>query len=132
MSDSLLSSLSPLMDSRPKIVYGILVLLLIVYSNVIPSRIRSFADTLLGRIVGFAWIYGSIHFFGWIHGLLTAIAFLLIIYPSPYSTGLEGFYGGGPVVEKERIGKRWFVETVLGEDPSAIHTEKVITQAIQD
>jgi len=131
MSDSVLSSLSPLLDSRPKIVYGVFILLVIIYSTIIPSRIRSFADTILGRIIGAVWIYSSIYLFGWIHGLLTAIAFLLIIYPSPHSSGSEGFYGG-PVVEKERIGKRWFVERVLGEDPSTINTEKVVTQAVQD
>lgn len=128
---SAFASFNPLLDSRPKIVYGVVVILLIVYSSIVPSVIRSFADTLLGRILGAFWIYLSIELFGWIHGLLTAIAFLLILYLSPHSLGSEGFYGG-PVVEKERIGKRWFVEKVLGEDPSAIHTEKVTTQAIQD
>lgn len=131
MSDRALSSLSPLIDSRPKIVYGVIVLLLIVYSSVVPSRIRSFADTVLGRLLGMVWIYLSIELFGWIHGLLTAIAFLLILYLSPHASGLEGFHGG-PVIEKERIGKRWFVEKILGEDPSAIHTEKVVTQPVQD
>jgi len=131
MSASALSSLSPLLDSRPKIIYGVIVLLLIVYSSIVPPRIRSFADTWVGRILGMVWIYLSIELFGWIHGLLTAIAFLLILYLSPYSSGLEGFYGG-PVVEKERIGKRWFVEKILGEEPSVINTEKVVTQAVQD
>ena len=132
MSDTVLSSLSPLLDSRPKIVYGVFIILLIVYSTTVPSQIRSFADTILGRILGALWIYISIQLFGWIHGLLTAIAFLLILYPSPHSSGSEGFYGGGPIVEKDRIGKRWFVERVLGEDPSTINTEKVVTHAVQD
>jgi len=44
----------------------------------------------------------------------------------------EGFDGSSGVVEKERIGKRWFVERVLGEHPVAISTEKVTTLPVQD
>jgi len=44
----------------------------------------------------------------------------------------EGFQGLSGIVEKERIGKRWFVERVLGEHPISISTEKVTTLPVQD
>ncbi len=44
----------------------------------------------------------------------------------------EGFHSSSGVVEKERIGKRWFVERVLGEHPISIATEKVTTLPVQD
>jgi hypothetical protein len=127
-------SLAPLLESPPKLVYGVLLALLIVYSSVVPDSVRLFADTLLGRLFGILWIYLTVEGLGWLFGLFTALAFLMVIYLSPRSPSLgsftEGFHGG--VVEKERIGKRWFVERVLGEDPVAISTEKVTTLPVQD
>lgn len=126
-------SLAPLLESPLKLVYGVLLALLIVYSSIVPGSVRRFADTLLGRLFGILWIYLTVEGLGWLFGLFTALAFLLIIYLSPrapYGAFTEGFHGG--VVEKERIGKRWFVERVLGENPTAISTEKVTTLPVQD
>ena len=103
---------------------------LIVYSNLIPSEYRSFADSMLGRVFGIAVVYGVIEGMGWIYGLLTALAFLLLINGAPSTS--EGFDGGGSVSEKKRIGNRWFVERVLGENPYKIATDRVNTSAIQD
>jgi hypothetical protein len=126
-------SLAPLLESPLKLVYGVLLALLIVYSSVVPDSVRLFADTLLGRLFGILWIYLTVEGLGWLFGLFTALAFLMIIYLSPrapYGTFREGFHGG--IVEKERIGKRWFVERVLGENPIAISTEKVTTLPVQE
>jgi hypothetical protein len=129
-------SFAPLLESPPKLVYGVLLALLIVYSSVVPDGVRLFADTLLGRLFGILWIYLTVEGLGWLFGLFTALAFLMVIYLSPrdpHSPFTEGFHGGGGgVVEKERIGKRWFVERVLGEHPVAISTEKVTTLPVQD
>lgn len=122
-------SLAPLLDSPLLLVYGVLLALVIVYSAAVPDAVRRFADTLLGRLVGILWIYVTVERLGWLFGLFTALAFLMVIYLSPRT--LEGFHGGG-VVDKERIGKRWFVERVLGEDPVSISTEKVTTLPVQD
>lgn len=128
-------SLAPLLESPFQLVYGVLLALLIVYSAVIPDSVRRFADTLLGRLFGVLWIYLTVERLGWLFGLFTALAFLMVIYLSPRAPHtLEGFHGGGGggVVEKERIGKRWFVERILGENPVAISTEKVTTLPVQD
>jgi hypothetical protein len=121
------------MDSPIKLIYGVFLILIIVYSPLIPFEFRVFADSLLGRIFGVAVVYGVIETLGWVYGLLTALAFLLILNGAPrtVSNGLEGFEGGGTVTEKKIIGRRWFVEQVLGEDPKKIATDKVTTTAIE-
>ena len=119
------------MDSPSKLIYATLVILLIVYSSEIPRSYRTFTDSLLGRLFGIVAVYGVIETMGWVYGLLTAMAFLLLLTTAP-RVSLEGFDGGGSVSEKKAIGKRWFVEKVLGENPSKIATDRVTTQAITD
>jgi hypothetical protein len=122
-------------DSPSKLLYGILIVLVIVYSAVIPSEYHTFVDSLLGRIIGIGIIYGVTESLGWIYGLLTAMAFVLLLNGSPSSwifSSQEGFDGGGSVSEKKRIGKRWFVEKVLGEHPVKIATDRVNTLPVQD
>lgn len=121
------------MDSPAKLIYGVLLILLIVYVQVIPVEYRTFADSLLGRVFGVAIVYGVVKTLGWVYGLLTAMAILLIINgASRIDTGmLEAFDGGGSVSEKKIIGKKWFVEKVLGENPTKIATDRVSTSAIE-
>jgi hypothetical protein len=117
------------MDSPAMLIYGFIVILLIVYSPQVPMEVRSFLGSLLGRTFGVAAVYGVIETMGWVYGLLTALAFLLVLYGAPRS---EGFDGGGTVSEKKAIGGRWFVERVLGERTTKIATDRVITNAITD
>lgn len=121
------------LDSPAKLIYGALLILVIVYSPIIPFEYRIFADSLLGRIFGVAIVYGVIESLGWVYGLLTAVAFLLIITGAPrdFIKGLEAFDGGGTVTEKKIVGRKWFVEQVLGENPKKIATDKVITTAVE-
>jgi hypothetical protein len=118
------------MDSPGKFLYGAIMVVMIVYSSLIPSEYRSFADSMLGRVFGIAIVYGVVETMGWMYGLLTALAFLLLINGAPSTK--EGFEGGGTVSQKARIGRSWFVEKVLGEDTRQIATDKVNTQAVQD
>ena len=121
------------LDSPVKLIYGFILIIVIVYSPMIPYEYKAFADSLLGRIFGVAIVYGVIESLGWVYGLLTALAFLLLINGAPrfsYSN-FEGFDGGGTVTEKKIIGKKWFVEQVLGENPKKIATDKVTTTAVE-
>lgn len=124
------------LDSPAKLIYGFILLLLIVYSPIVPLDYRRFIDSLLGRVFGIAIVYGVIESLGWVYGLLTALVFLTMLRgiskTNPLVVAEEGFDGGGTVSEKRRIGKRWFVEKVLGENPIKIATDKVQTTAIQD
>jgi hypothetical protein len=121
------------LDSPVKLIYGVILVLIIVYSPMIPVEYRTFADSLLGKIFGVAIVYGVIESLGWVYGLLTAVAFLLILNgaPSNYAAATEGFDGGGTVTEKKIVGKKWFVEQVLGENPKKIATDKVTTTAVE-
>jgi len=123
--------MSEQLDSPPKLVYGTLIVLLIAYSSEIPSEYSNFADSLLGRIFGIVIVYGVLETMGWMYGLLTALAFLLLL-TGARRTVQEGFDGGGSVSEKKIIGRRWFVEKVLGEYPTKIATDQVTTAAITD
>jgi hypothetical protein len=118
-------------DSPSKLIYGTFIILVIAYSSEIPSNYRTFMDSLLGRIIGLLIVYGVLETMGWVYGLLTAMAFLLLLTTAPRMS-LEGFDGGGSVSEKRAMGRRWFVEKVLGEKPSKIATDQVTTNAITD
>jgi hypothetical protein len=122
------------LDSPVKLIYGFVLILIIVYSPLIPSEYRIFADSILGKIFGIAIVYGVVESLGWVYGLLTALAFLLILNGASRvdTSALEAFDGGGTVTEKKIVGKRWFVEKVLGEHPKKIATDKVTTSAIED
>lgn len=122
-------------DSPYHLLYGALLVLVIVYTPLIPADIRRFADSMIGRIVMVGSVYGVIQTLGWVYGLLTAMAFLVLLQGvsrSPMFSVTEGFDGGGTVSEKRRMGRRWFVERVLGEHPEKIATDRVMTSAIQD
>lgn len=119
-------------DSPYRLLYGAALVLVIVYAPLIPTDIRRFADSILGRIVMVGAVYGVIQTLGWVYGLLTAMAFLVLLQGISRSPLLEGFDGGGTVSEKRRMGRRWFVERVLGEHPEKIATDRVMTSAVQD
>ena len=119
------------MDSPSKLLYGGVLVLVIVYASAIPSEYRVFADSILGRVFGIGIVYGVIQSMGWVYGLLTAVAFIMLLNGAP-RTSFEGFDGGGTVSEKKTLGKRWFVEKVLGEKPSKIAVDRVTTTAPGD
>jgi hypothetical protein len=114
-------------DSPAKLLYGVALVLLITYSSLIPSEYRTFADSVLGRLFGIGIIYAVTETMGWVYGLLTAMAFLLLLQGAARLQ--EGFDGGGTVSEKKTVGGKWFVEKVLGR-PNIIATDRVVTSAI--
>jgi len=98
------------LDSPTKLIYGVILILIIVYSSVIPSEYRLFADSLLGRVFGIGIIYGVIQTLGWVYGLLTALAFLLVL--NGYR--IEGF--DGSITSYKGSGDTWYVEKVLNKN----------------
>lgn len=121
------------LNSPSKLLYGVALILFIAYSSIIPLEYRIFADSMLGRVISIGVVYGVIQTLGWVYGLLTLMAVLLLINGAPrLITGTEGFDGGGSVSEKKTVGKRWFVEKILGEKPKAIATDHVTTSPPTD
>jgi len=123
---NLVDNYSTLVKSPYELVYGCVLVLLIVYSSVIPLSYKQFADSILGRILGVGCIYVTIHYMGWIYGLLTALAFLLLLHGGVAVS--EGFEGGVKETDVPK-GKRWYVEKILGERPSKITMDRVTTHA---
>jgi hypothetical protein len=68
---------------------------------------------------------------GWTYGLLTALAFLLIVHGSPRlaATSIDNFED---LKRQDAKGTKWFVERVLGESPEGITTDTAATKAVQD
>ena len=113
----------PTMDSPIKMIYGCILVLIIVYSSIIPLEYKRFADSPLGRIFGIAIVYGVIQQLGWIYGILTAMAFLLLLHG-----GIQVREGFGDMAEKKTTSNKWYVERILGK-PDTIVTDQVVTNA---
>jgi hypothetical protein len=106
--------------------YGASLVLLIVYSAQVPKEYRVFADSMLGRVLAIVGIYCITQTLGWVYGILTAVAFLLILQTSPRQT-MEGFRDA---VQKQTVDNKWFVEKVMNENPHTIETDRVETYPI--
>ncbi len=119
------------LDSPYKLLVGALLILVVVYASTVPVEIRRFMDSMVGRVVGIGIVYGIVHSFGWVYGLLATLAFLIVLQGAPRLEYVEGFSGGGSINQKKIVGKKWFVEQVLGENPKKIETDRVQTTAIE-
>jgi hypothetical protein len=119
------------LDSTPHLLYGFLILLIITFVDQVPASIGRHIDTALGRVLGIAAVGAVTHYLGFSYGLLTAIAFLLLVHISPRlaATGTDGFYD---YQSQNSMGTQWFVEQVLGENNVAIQNDRVNTSAVQD
>lgn len=119
------------LDSTPRLLYGLLIVLLIVFVDQVPAGIGRHIDTALGRVLGIAAVGAVTHYLGFPYGLLTAVAFLLLVHISPRlaATGMDGFED---LTSKDAVGNKWFVEQVLGENPMAIQSDRATTSAVQD
>ena len=116
-------------DSIQNLIYGMLLIVLIVYINLVPDSIRTTVDSAGGRVLGIGGLLLTLRYMGWIYALLYAVAFVLIVHGAPRIQ--EGFHS---IQRKdvERPMSRWFVEQVLGEKPKRIETDTVSTEAVQD
>ena len=117
------------MDPVHNIIYGILLVILIVYVGELPMSIRTTLDTMGGRAIAIVAVLGTLRYVGWVYALLLSIAFVLIIDSATREVN-EGFL----TLERKKVERpsdRWFVEKVLGERTVAIETDNVITQPVQ-
>ena len=119
------------LDTVPHMIYGTLVIVLITFHGRIGSTISAYADSAIGRVLGIGFVLGVTHTMGWTYGLLTALAFLLVVHGSPRlgATGTDSFED---LKRHEAKGTLWFVEKVLGENPQGITSDSAVTKAVQD
>lgn len=124
------------------IVFGLILLLGIVFANEVAVHIRNQLDTFIGRLLAFGLVILVTDQIGWLHGILLALFFALVLsfsttprdIPSrpPAKKTTEGFapdYALRLVPPKKH---RWWVEEVMKENPVGIEDEKVNTMAVQD
>lgn len=107
---------------------GLVLAVTIVYAGQIPASYMAFVDSVGGRLVGIVGVLAVLRYFGWIYGVLAALAFMVLMRGAIVSLN-EGFVNQ---IVKERIGGRWYVERVLGEQPEVIDTDVVSTAAVTD
>lgn len=131
------------------LVINLIFVLLIVYGKLVPIEIRKQADTFLGRLFLIVLVITVTLHFGWITGLLAALAVALFLGNPALNTPVkkssyeiaENFtvkekFGPGSgetatiKVPKESDNK-WLVEKILKENPVAIEEERVETIAVQ-
>jgi len=119
------------MDTVPHMIYGTLMIVVITFHDQLGSTLARYADSALGRVLGIGLVLLVTSQLGWTYGLLTAIAFLLLVHGSPRlaATGSENFED---LKRQEAKGTVWFVEKVLGESPEGITTDSALTKAVQD
>jgi hypothetical protein len=114
--------------------------LLSVYVSRIPSGVLDKFSRLPYQFLGLLAVVSITGVYGWIHGILAALAFVLIVSRALRRTheGLEDYDGPAVIIagqEETDIvpGKqRWFVEKVMGENPFLLREHTVSTSAVQD
>jgi hypothetical protein len=119
------------LDTVPNMIYGTLMIVLITFHGQIGSTLAGYADSALGRVLGIGLVLAVTQMMGWTYGLLTALAFLLIVHGSPRlaATSIDNFED---LKRQDAKGTKWFVEQVLGESPEGITTDTAATKAVQD
>lgn len=119
-------------------------ILLSVYVSRVPKFILQGFKYPIYQALGLFLIVVITLYFGWIHGIVAALAFsLLVSHALRMEKSVENMTdfipldGDALLIEDSEntiIPKkhRWFVEKVLGENPVLIHEKEVKTNAVQD
>ncbi len=117
-----------------------------VYVSRIPSNTLAYFNSPLIQFLGLATVIGITVQYGWIHGILAALAFALIVSRA-IRQQKEGFsnvtidyipLGANTLIieDPESIvvpeNHKWFIEKVMGENPFVIREKNVKTNAVQD
>lgn len=114
-----------------ELLFGVLLILGIVFPSAIPLDILNQLSTLPGRALLFGLLVTILIYSNWVYGLLFAV-FIAVIMSMPLkSTKTEGFMSEYTfnLIDTE---EKWFVEKVLNENPVAIKEDRVRTIAVQD
>jgi hypothetical protein len=120
-----------------------LVLISVYVSRIPPSTLALFKNPVY-QVLGLAAVILITNQYGWIHGILAALAFALVLSRAlrtinegfSSSEDLTNFIPAGILIDSDTDiipeNQRWFVEKVLGENPFLIREKEVKTQAVED
>jgi hypothetical protein len=109
------------------LLFAIIIFGIVFVSKLLP-KVAKFADTTLGRLILVGSTFLVVQKYGWAIGFVFAL-FAGLLIGAGHSKVAEGFNADIRVVPNEH---KWFIERVLGENPTLIEEENVSTQAIQD
>jgi hypothetical protein len=118
-------------------------ILVSVYISRIPDSFKMLFRKPLYQLIGFVLIIALTIQYGWMHGIMAALAFALLVSNAIRKTeGMTNYVSMtmAPdvfVIEDADTtfvptNHRWFVEKVLGETPFLIREKEVRTSAVQD
>ena len=94
----------------------------------IPIEIRRWYNSSLGSAVGLGAVVGAYYWFNWTTALLIGLLLVLTINSSILHEG----FNPGLDVRLIRNNTKWYIEQVLGENPTIIEDSTVNTRAVQD
>ena len=107
------------------------------FIEIAPRRSLEFLDNTFGSILFFTVPFIFMSYFDWSTGLLAAVVSLIVFTRLEKGDSDEGFSDKSDD-DKEVSTKvvsnphRWFIERVLGEEPVAISSDRIITSAVQN
>ncbi len=116
-------------DSQTNMLFGILLAIGIVFVDQIPKEYVKQASTFLGKTLLFGLLYIILQQTSWIHGLMYVVFVGLLLNEARYEK--EGFVDefSFRIIDSK---KKWWVEDIMKENPTAIEDEKIKTSAVQD
>jgi hypothetical protein len=118
--------------------------LISVYVSRIPTSTLALFRNPVYQVLGLAAVIIITSQYGWIHGILAALAFALVLSRAlriinegfNSNEDLTNFIPAGILIDSSTDiipeNQRWFVEKVLGENPFLIREKEVKTQAVED
>jgi hypothetical protein len=116
------------------ILLGFLILVCVYVSRIPDSVLINFKMTLY-QVAGLFFIITLTTYYGWIHGIIATLAFVLVVSRSYRKETFANYSpsvflsSDGIAVNKRHL---WLNETILGENPLLIRDKDVKTSAIQD
>lgn len=111
-------------------------ILVSVYVSRIPTQVLSKFKYSLYQILGLFGIIVLTTSYGWIHGIIATLAFVLVVSRAYRSSETFADYVPSVFLTSEGVAvdqsQRWLSEKILGENPILIRDKDVKTSAIQD
>lgn len=110
-------------------VFSVALVVIAAFGDKLPAIVRWQLSTTVGRLLLLILLYIIYILAGWGLALLFTIVVALIWSLRPLSSNSEGFHN---IKRTPATGPKWFVETVLKENPLEVSEDRVETLAVQD
>ena len=124
-------------ETKLMVCYFILLflVLLIVYIPRVPDVWLQRFRNPLWQFLSIVILFGITELYGWVHGILGALAFALLLSRAHITKATEATENFDDYIVDTNLGKkskRWFSEKVMGENPYLIRENAISTTAVQD